>query len=541
MSEIFDYVIVGAGSSGCVLAARLSESGHSVCVIEAGPNDLNPYIHVPAGYVKNIFDPKLTWGFETEEMPGTSGRRVSLTQGRVVGGSSSINGMVYNRGQAADYEGWASAGNPGWSYAEVLPYFKRAESRLGPGDDAYRGRAGPLTVSNLDLQDPLCDLFMKAAQELGHERVDDYNGARQDGVGPWQFTIDRRGRISRRMSAARAYLRPALKTGLVSLRTHALASGIVFEGKRANGVRYLAGGVGGVESEVSASREVILCCGALNTPKLLQVSGIGPADHLQSLGVKVLVNAPGVGANLVDHFQFRVAARVTGIRTLNERSRGLPLGWEIVKWALGQPSILGMGPVLMRLFARSHPDLIRPDVQVSFTPASYQVGLPGLLDRYPGVTCGGYQQRPQSRGYVLAASPDVAVAPKIQPNYLKEEADQKAILFVFRTARQILRSRAFSPYIEEEVFPGKDIDSDDEILHFARQSGTTSYHVVGTARMGPDGDRMAVVDAQGRVRGLEGFRVADASIMPTITSGNTNAPTIMVAERIADFITQASA
>ncbi|MCG7400331.1 GMC family oxidoreductase [Caballeronia zhejiangensis] len=536
MKEHFDYVVVGAGSAGCVIAGRLSEAGFTVCVLEAGPNDRNPYIQIPAGYIKNVFDPKITWGFKSEVVPGTAERRVELTQGRVVGGSSSINGMIYNRGQALDYDGWAAAGNSGWAYEEVLPYFKKAESRIGKGDDAFRGRAGPLTVWNLDLADPLCELFQRAAQELGHPVVEDYNGAQQEGVGPWQFTIDPRGRVWRRMSAARAYLRPALRSKHLRLCTNSPATQILFESRRAVGVRYRAGGDEAPEREVRADREVIICAGALNTPRLLQISGIGCAAHLQTLGVNVRHDSPGVGANLTDHFQFRLAAKVSGIRTLNERSRGLPLAWEIIKWAAGRPSILGFGPVLMRVFTRSSPELATPDVQLSFTPASFQIGLAGLLDHYPGMTCGGYQQRPQSRGYVQAVSRDIRIPPKIQPNYLSADGDQAAMVFVFRTARALLHSRAFAPHFAGEVFPGKHVQSESEILDFARSTGGSAYHHVGTARMGPKDDRMAVVDADCRVYGLTRLRVVDASIMPTITSGNTNAPTIMIAEKIADDI-----
>ncbi len=533
MSQIYDYVIVGAGSAGCVMAARLAEAGHTVCLLEAGPPDRNPYIAIPSGYVKNIFNPALTWGFKSEVVPGTADRRVDLTQGRVVGGSSSINGMVYNRGQAADYDGWAQAGHAGWGYADVLPYFKQAESRLGGGDDAYRGRGGPLTVSDAEMPSRLCDLFMEAAGELGYPAVDDYNGAGQDGVGGFQFTMDALKPFRRRMSAARAYLRPAMGTGRITLRTDAPATEILFEGARAVGVRFRDGGMDAPEREVRAGLEVIVCAGALNTPRLLQLSGIGDSEHLRSLGVAVRRHAPGVGANLTDHYQFRVAAKLRGIETLNERGRGLRLAWEIAKWAAGAPSLVGMGPVLMRLFARSQTGLERVDVQMSFTPASFQIGLPGLLDRYPGMTCGGYLQRPVSRGYVRAVSRDIAVPPQVQPNYLLAQEDRDATVFVVRTARKLLGAQAFAPYFVEEVFPGTKVQDESEIVDFARRTGATAYHHVGTARMGAASDPMAVVDTQGRVHQVPGLRVVDCSIFPTITSGNTNAPVIMASEKIA--------
>lgn len=536
MTEEFDYVIVGAGSAGCVLALRLAEAGHTVCVLEAGPSDRNPYIRVPAGYVKNIFDRRITWPFVTEPVEGLGGRSVKLPQGRTLGGSSAINGMIYNRGQAADYDSWAQAGNRGWSHEDILPFFRRSEQRIGAGEDSYRGRGGPLTVSDLDFPDPLCGMFVEAATGLGFPRVDDYNAARQEGVGAWQFTIDPRGARLVRMSAARAFLRPALRTGRVSLRTNSPALRVLLHKARATGVRYRAGGRGGPEREVRARREVILSAGAINTPRLLQISGIGPAAHLRSIGVDVAVDLPGVGQNLADHYQLRVAARVKGIGTLNERGRGLPLVREILKWAVGRPSILGMGPVLMRLFCRSDPALDRPDLQLSFTPASYQEGLPGLLDHYPGMTLGGYQQRPESRGHVKARSADIDTAPEIQPNYLATDNDRRAMVNVIRMARRLLRSDAFAAHYMDEVFPGRAVETDDEILDFARRHGGTAYHPVGTARMGPGSDPMAVVDPELRLRGVTGLRVADASVMPAITSGNTNAPVLMIAEKAADML-----
>ena len=533
MSEKFDYVIVGAGSAGCVMALRLAEAGHTVCVLEAGPDDRRPTIHVPAGYIRNVSNPALTWAFQCEPVPGTS-RRSSLVQPKVVGGGSSINGMVYGRGQAADYDGWAAAGNTGWSYQDVLPYFKKAEMRIGAGDDAYRGRNGRLTVSDLAIKDPLCDLFIQAANQCGYPAGDDYNGAAQEGVNCFQFTIDTRGPVLRRMSSARAHLRPALKTGRVALRTDSPAVKVLFEGRRAVGVRYRAGGLQAPERQVRANREVIVSTGSINTPRLLQVSGIGPEAHLRTLGVEVVHDSPGVGANFTDHYALRVAAKLRGVKTFNERGRGLRLALEIAKWAVGnRSSILGSGPALMCLFTRSRPGMARPDVQMSFTPGSYQESVLGLLDRYPGVTCGGYHQRPESRGYVMAVSRDIAVPPKVQPNYLSAEADRAAMLFVVRTARRLLGSPAFAPHFVEEVFPGKEVQSDDEILDFARQRGGTCFHPVSSARMGPDGDPMAVVDPQARVRGVNGLRVVDASIMPSIISGNTNAPVMMMAEKIS--------
>ena len=533
-AEVFDFVIVGAGSAGCVLANRLSAKGHTVCILEAGPPDLNPLIHIPAGYVKNLLSKTLTWGFVSEPVPGANNRRIPLPQGKTLGGSSSINGMIYNRGQRHDYDGWAQRGNPGWGYDDVLDYFRKSERWLGGG--GHRGSAGPLTVTNPTVTNALCDHFADAAQDAGIRKVSDYNAEAQEGVGQFQFTIDMSRRPSLRMSTARAFLHPAEKTGRVTVRTSSYGSRVLFEGKRAIGVAYRVGTPSGQATEVRAGREVIVSSGALNTPRLLQISGLGDPDLLASLGVDVVAPLTGVGQNLHDHFQVRVAAKVQGIMTINERGRGLPLGWEIAKWFFGAPSIVGIGPSLMRMFVRSNPALDNPDLQMWFTPASYREGVPGFLDHYPGMTSGGWKQRPDSRGWVKARSTDVGVQPEIQPNYLSDESDRQATLFIIRMARRLLKSRQLSRYYVEETFPGAQAETDDELLDFARTYGGTSYHHVGTARMGPATDKGAVVDHRLRVHGLEGLRVVDASIMPRITSGNTNAPTIMIAEKASDMI-----
>ena len=536
----FDYVVVGAGSAGCVLAARLAEAGNKVCVLEAGPNDWNPYIHIPAGYIKNVFSETLTWGFVSEPVPGINGRQIPLTQGRGVGGSSSLNGMVYSRGQRGDFDTWAQMGNPGWSYDDVLPFFKKSERRIGDGDPAYHGFDGRLTVADPEKLFPLSDTFIAAAKDIGFPHVRDQNaGDQREGVTTWQFTVDPTGRRRVRMSSARAFLKPALKSGNISLRTNSSATRVLFEnGKGACGVEYRAGKPGSPILRVRARRDVILSSGAINTPRLLQISGVGPQEHLRSIGVDVVRDVPGVGANLVDHLGVRITAKVRNAESVNERSRGLPLLWEGVKWAFGKPSILAMPPMTMCLYIRSSPHLERPDVQIAFTPGSYREGFPGALEPYPGVTLGGYRQRPESRGYVRARSKDIDVQPAIQPNYLSTRGDQEAAVAVVRTARRLFAAPSFAPYIVEETFPGVSVERDDEIIAFARQYGNTVYHHTGTARMGPDGDKMSVVDARLRVRGLQGLRVADNSIIPAHISGATNATAIMIGEKAASIILQ---
>ena len=535
----FDYVVVGAGSAGCVLTARLAEAGNKVCLLEAGPNDWNPYIHIPAGYIKNVFSDTLTWGFVSEPVPGFNGRQIPLTQGRGVGGSSSLNGMVYSRGQRGDFDTWAQMGNPGWSYDDVLPYFKRSERRVGDGDPAYHGFEGRLTVADPEKLFPLMDVFIAAAKDIGYPHVPDQNaGDQREGVTIWQFTLDPTGRRRVRMSSSRAFLKPALKTGNISLRTNSPATRVLFENSRAFGVEYRAGKAGSPHCLVRARREVILSSGAINTPRLLQISGVGPEEHLRSIGVDVVCAVPGVGANLVDHLGVRVAAKVKNAASVNERSHGLPLLWEAAKWAVGKPSILAMPPMTMCLYLRSSPHLERPDVQIAFTPGSYREGFPGILEPYPGVTLGGYRQRPESRGYVRARSKDIDVQPAIQPNYLSTENDRRAAVEVVRTARRLFAAPSFAPYFVDETFPGVAVQSDDEIIAFARRYGNTVYHHTGTARMGPEGDTMSVVDNRLRVRSLEGLRVADNSVIPAHISGATNATAIMIGEKAADIILQ---
>ena len=532
MTDYFDYIVVGGGTAGSIITNRLSADGASVCLLEAGPEDYHPLIHIPAGYIKNIYSRRLTWNFMSTPTSHTANRTFSLPQGHVLGGSSSINGLNYVRGQRSDYDHWAQLGNKGWSYAEVLPYFKRSERRIGAGDDRVRGRDGELPITDLDLIHPVCEAFIEGAKTLGIPRNPDYNSGDQAGTGYFQRTIHN----GRRYSAAKAFLRPARKRCNTDVRTSAQAARIVFEGKRAVGVRYVQGGRRGATREIRAHREVVLCAGALNTPKLMQLSGIGPEAVLRDVGLDVLVDLPGVGNNLKDHYGVRMVAHLQGVRTLNSMAQGLPLGLEIAKWLVGKPSVLSISPSLAHLFWKSAPELDIPDLEYVFTPASFREGVVGLLDKSPGMTLGVWQTRPESKGYVKVVSRDIFDHPEINPNYLAEAHDQCVLLRAMRLGRELLSTPPLQPFLAGRTNPSGELQSDDELLDWARQNGITVYHMIGTARMGPDNDPQAVVDDELRVKSVEGLRVADASIMPVMPTGNTNAPTMMIAEKASDMI-----
>jgi choline dehydrogenase len=529
-----DYVIVGAGSAGCVLANRLSaDPANRVILIEAGGRDRNPLIHIPAGYVKLLDHPKLTWGFTAEPDPGVNNRAILYPRGRVVGGSSSINGMIYVRGQPEDFDHWAQLGNRGWSWDDVLPYFKRGESWQEGAND-FHGSGGPLLTSRTSDKPALCERIIQAGLETGLEYREDVNRLPPDspgGIGWVQQT--RRGR--RRQSAARTYLRPALRRQNLHLVTDALVHRVLFDGKRAVGVEFSRGGPRSTTIErAEALAEVILSGGAIGSPHILQLSGVGDPDHLGRIGVPVAHALPGVGRNLQDHFLARCTAEVRGIPTANEKSRGLPFMGEVMRYVFSGSGLLTYAASLVAASVKVLEESATPDVQVLFANASFAPGPIRRLDTKPGMTGGMWQMRPLSTGYVEAKSSDPHQAPAINPRYLSHETDRRCAVGGLRAVRRIFAAPALQPYYVAEMLPGADVRSDDELLHYLRQTGSTVFHATCTCKMGRD--PIAVVDDQLRVHGIEGLRVIDASVMPAVTSTNTNAPTIMIAEKGAAMI-----
>ncbi|NOG68975.1 GMC family oxidoreductase [Roseicella sp. DB1501] len=532
-ADTFDYVIVGSGAAGSVLANRLSaDPGVTVCVLEAGPPDRNPFIHIPAGFIKTLADPGVTWQFKTEPLPMTGGRRISTVQGRTLGGSSSVNGMIYNRGQPADLDNWAQRGNRGWGYADCLPYYRRSENRIGTCDASRGQNADGIPITDMDWISPISEAFIQGCVGLGIPRARDYNCGDQAGVGYFQRAI----RKGRRVSAAVAFLKPALSRPNLEVRTNARASRILFEGKRAVGIAYL-NAPGAAPQAVRARREVILSAGTVNTARLLQVSGVGPAELLGRLGVPVVHELRGVGSNFRDHYASRFVMRAKpGVETLNELARGLKLGAQIARWALGKPSILATAPSHVHVFWKSFEGLDAPDLQCVFTPGSYAEGKVYVLDDYPGVTAGAWQHRPESHGWVRAHSANVFEDPEINPNYLSDPMDVRVHLGGMRLLRRMLGTPELARFLEAETLPGPQVQSDDELLDFAKKNGSTTYHLIGTARMGPETDPTTVVNDRLLVHGMQGLRVVDASIMPGMPSANTYATTLMIAEKAADFI-----
>ena len=527
-ADSFDYIIVGAGSAGCVLADRLTASGrHRVLLLEAGGKDRNIWIHIPLGYGKLFSNARFNWMYQSEPEPELNNRKVIQPRGKVLGGSSSINGLLYIRGQREDFDHWRQLGNTGWSFDDVLPFFRRSEDQERGGDDLH-GRGGPLAVSDV-APHPLCEAFIEAAGQAGYPRNDDFNGPTQEGAGYYQLTA----RNGRRCSTARGYLKPARRRPNLKIVSGALASRILFKGSRAVGVEY---NDGGAVHRAFAEGEVVLSGGAFNSPQLLQLSGVGPGSLLRSLGVDVLRDAPGVGADVQDHFQARFNYRCSEPITINDAMATMRgrVG-AALDYAFNRKGPLSIGAGYAGGFFKTDSSLASPDVQIHFILFSAD-SVGQKLHSFPGFLASVCQLRPRSRGHVHIKSVDPTQAPAIQPNYMSDAFDRDVMIEGMKLTRRIMGQPAIGHYIVEELNPGSQCSSDADLLAFAREKGTTIFHPAGTCRMGPDAG--AVVDERLRVRGVDGLRVIDASIMPTVVSGNTNAAIVMIAEKGAQMILQ---
>ncbi len=528
----YDFIIVGAGSAGCVLANRLSEHAkYRVLLLEAGPEDRSPWIHIPIGYGKMMFHPVYNWGFYTDPEPGLNGRKIYWPRGRGLGGSSSINGLIFVRGQPEDYDRWERLGNPGWGWKGVLPYFIRSEHNTR-GESAFHGSGGPMWSSDIGDRHELMEATIRAANALGVPRNDDFNGASQEGVGYYQLFT----RNGWRSSSAVAYLRPARRRANLRLETGAHATGVLLRGARAFGVRYEQHGK---SFEAHAAREVILSAGTLQTPQLLQLSGIGEPGLLQSLGIPVANPLSGVGGNLQDHLQLRLLYKVARPITTNDDLRSLFGKAKIgLQWLFFRTGPLAIGINQGGLFTRVLPASRTPDIQFHFATLSAE--LAGSKPHpWSGCTFSVCQLRPESRGTVAIRSRDPKEPPSIRPNYLATELDRRCAVAAVRFARRLAAAAPLQPYLAEEYRPGAAARSDQELLEFARQYGATIFHPAGTCRMGQDA--AAVVDPRLRVHGTAGLRVVDCSIMPVLTSGNTHAPAVMIAEKASDLILEDAA
>ncbi|NIJ40205.1 choline dehydrogenase [Parvibaculum indicum] len=522
----YDYIIIGAGSAGCVLAARLTENpNNKVLLLEAGGKDKNMMIHMPAGVGSLIGGEKENWYYYTEEQKHLNNRKLFWPRGKVLGGSSSINGMIYIRGHGRDYDMWRQMGLEGWGFADVLPYFRRSEGNEN-GNSAFHGGEGPLGVSNSGKTNVLFDAFVEAGKQAGYPYTDDFNGPQQEGVGPYQHTI----KNGQRCSAAKGYLVPALDRPNLTVETEALTNRILFEGKRAIGVEYTQKGQ---VKTAHAEAEVLLSGGAVNSPQVLMLSGVGKSDYLSQFGIETVADLPGVGQNMQDHLDCTVIYECSQPITLHSMSNPLRMLMAGMQYTFFKSGVATSNGLESGAFLKTRPELEIPDVQIHFVAAMMRDHARQKSDRH-GFTVHVCQLRPESRGYVGLKSADPADHALIQPNYLESENDLRVMRDGTRMVRNIIEQRAMDAYRGPEFWPGADKQSDAEIDGWIRDTAETIYHPVGTAKMGHD--EMAVVDERCRVHGLEGLRVIDASVMPTLVGGNTNAPTIMIAEKISDDI-----